>query len=166
MVGAGVGETPPWFTLLLVPLFGPGDIFNPTEFTVPATANVTSWPALRGGSWADPGDTPAGRVGTAHPRGVQGAAAGDAHRGRVSLGASFPTSSSAMDELVAIGIATELTGKKRNRVFAQARYLATLGAGTSLPLTHPSVLLSAVNVLAEIGTPTAKPLRPAPHFGA
>jgi hypothetical protein len=36
MVGAGiVVDTAPWFTLLLVPLFGPVDIFNPAEFTVP-----------------------------------------------------------------------------------------------------------------------------------
>jgi Fic family protein len=45
-------------------------------------------------------------------------------------GLSFPAASSAMDELVTMGIATELTGKKRNRVFAYERYLATLGAGT------------------------------------
>jgi len=45
-------------------------------------------------------------------------------------GLSFPAASSAMGELVAMGIATELTGKKRNRVFAYSRYLATLGAGT------------------------------------
>jgi Fic family protein len=45
-------------------------------------------------------------------------------------GLSFPAASSAMAELEAMGIATELTGKKRNRVFAYARYLATLGAGT------------------------------------
>jgi Fic family protein len=45
-------------------------------------------------------------------------------------GLSFPAASSAMAGLVAMGIATELTGKKRNRVFAYARYLATLGAGT------------------------------------
>ena len=43
MVGAGaVGGTPPWFTLLPVPLFGPVDVFNPAEFTVPVPANVTS----------------------------------------------------------------------------------------------------------------------------
>lgn len=45
-------------------------------------------------------------------------------------GLSFPAASSAMAELVAMGIAREITGKKRNRVFAYARYLATLGAGT------------------------------------
>ncbi|MEZ5126794.1 MAG: hypothetical protein R2826_11235 [Thermoleophilia bacterium] len=45
-------------------------------------------------------------------------------------GLSFPAASSAMAELVGMGIATELTGKKRNRVFACARYLAALGAGT------------------------------------
>ena len=45
-------------------------------------------------------------------------------------GLSFPAASKAMDELVAMGIARELTGKKRNRVFAYDRYLATLAAGT------------------------------------
>ena len=30
LIGAGVmGDTPPWFTLLLVPSFGPVDVFNP-----------------------------------------------------------------------------------------------------------------------------------------
>ena len=45
-------------------------------------------------------------------------------------GLSFPAASSAMEELVNLGIASELTGKKRNRVFAYDRYLATLAAGT------------------------------------
>ena len=45
-------------------------------------------------------------------------------------GLSFPAVSKAMDELLAMGIARELTGKKRNRVFAYDRYLATLAAGT------------------------------------
>ena len=41
MVGAGaVGGTPPWFTLLLVPVFGPVDIFNPAEFTLPVLHTV------------------------------------------------------------------------------------------------------------------------------
>jgi hypothetical protein len=36
MIGTGaVGGTPPWFTLLLVPMFGPVDVFNPAEFTPP-----------------------------------------------------------------------------------------------------------------------------------
>ncbi len=34
LIGAGVGDSLPWFTLLLVPSFGPVDIFNPAEFTV------------------------------------------------------------------------------------------------------------------------------------
>ena len=40
MIGAGIGDTPPWFTLLLVPLFGPVDIFNPAELTVPVLRAV------------------------------------------------------------------------------------------------------------------------------
>jgi Fic family protein len=45
-------------------------------------------------------------------------------------GLSFPAVGSAMDLLVELGIARELTGKRRNRVFAYDRYLATLSEGT------------------------------------
>jgi Fic family protein len=45
-------------------------------------------------------------------------------------GVSFPTASKGMHELLALGIARELTGKRRNRVFAYDRYLAILGEGT------------------------------------
>ncbi len=43
---------------------------------------------------------------------------------------SFPAVSSAMDLLVELGIARELTGKRRNRLFVYDRYLATLNEGT------------------------------------
>ncbi len=39
---------------------------------------------------------------------------------------TLPTASTAMDQLVATGIAREITGKRRNRVFAYDRYLAIL----------------------------------------
>ncbi|MEN8182079.1 MAG: Fic family protein [Myxococcota bacterium] len=45
-------------------------------------------------------------------------------------GLSFPAVGSAMDLLVELGIARELTGKRRNRVFAYDRYLAMLSEGT------------------------------------
>jgi len=45
-------------------------------------------------------------------------------------GLSFPAVSSAMDLLVELGIARELTGRRRNRVFAYDRYLAILSEGT------------------------------------
>lgn len=45
-------------------------------------------------------------------------------------GLSFPAASSAMDELVKLRIVSEVTGKKRNRVFAYQRYVAILNAGT------------------------------------
>ena len=48
-------------------------------------------------------------------------------------GLSFPTCGAAMDELVGLGIARELTGRRRNRVFAYDRYLAILNAGTEAP---------------------------------
>lgn len=49
-------------------------------------------------------------------------------RGRAGL--SFPGVSAGMDLLVELGIARELTGKRRNRVFAYDRYLAILNEGT------------------------------------
>jgi Fic family protein len=48
---------------------------------------------------------------------------------RRATGLSFPAVSSAMDLLVELGIARELTGKRRNRLFAYDRYLATLNEG-------------------------------------
>ncbi|HEX5437038.1 MAG TPA: Fic family protein [Gemmatimonadaceae bacterium] len=46
---------------------------------------------------------------------------------------SFPAASSAMTLLVELGIARELTGKRRNRLFAYDRYLAILNEGTEAP---------------------------------
>jgi Fic family protein len=45
-------------------------------------------------------------------------------------GLSFPAASSAMDLLADEGIAREITGKLRNRLFAYTAYLATLSEGT------------------------------------
>jgi hypothetical protein len=45
-------------------------------------------------------------------------------------GLSFPAASSAMDLLLDLGIARELTGKRRNRLFLYDRYLAILNEGT------------------------------------
>jgi Fic family protein len=47
-----------------------------------------------------------------------------------ATGLSFPAASSAMDLLVELGIARELTGKRRNRLFAYQAYLTTLSEGT------------------------------------
>ena len=45
-------------------------------------------------------------------------------------GLSFPGATTGMEILVASGIAREITGKKRNRIFAYDRYLAILSEGT------------------------------------
>jgi Fic family protein len=45
-------------------------------------------------------------------------------------GVSFPTASTAMDRLVELGIARELTGKRRNRLFVYDHYLTILNEGT------------------------------------
>lgn len=45
-------------------------------------------------------------------------------------GLSFPAAGAGMDLLTELGIARELTGKKRNRVFVYDRYLALLSEGT------------------------------------
>jgi Fic family protein len=52
--------------------------------------------------------------------------------GRASdlTGLSFTAASRAMGELSELGIAKELTGRRRNRLFAYERYLAILGEGT------------------------------------
>jgi Fic family protein len=47
-----------------------------------------------------------------------------------ATGLSFPAVSSSMDLLVELGIARELTGKRRNRVFVYEAYLELLGEGT------------------------------------
>jgi Fic family protein len=47
-----------------------------------------------------------------------------------ATGLSFPAAASAMGLLVDLGIARELTGRRRNRLFAYSQYLATLSEGT------------------------------------
>ena len=49
---------------------------------------------------------------------------------RQRAGLTFPTATSGMTALVELGIARELTGRRRNRVFAYERYLAILNEGT------------------------------------
>jgi Fic family protein len=48
---------------------------------------------------------------------------------RARSGLSFPTAGSAVDLLVKLGIARELTGKRRGRVFVYDRYLSILSEG-------------------------------------
>jgi len=50
-----------------------------------------------------------------------------------ATGLSFPAASSAMELLQGLGIALELTGKRRNRLFAYERYLGVLNEGTEPP---------------------------------
>ena len=50
-----------------------------------------------------------------------------------ATGLSFPAASSGMDLLAGLGIARELTGKRRNRLFVYDRYLAILNEGTEAP---------------------------------
>lgn len=45
-------------------------------------------------------------------------------------GLSFPSSAKGMDVLVNLGVAREITGQRRNRIFAYDRYLAILSEGT------------------------------------
>lgn len=50
-----------------------------------------------------------------------------------ATGLSFPAASSGMELLQGLGIALELTGKRRNRIFAYERYLGVLNEGTEPP---------------------------------
>ena len=45
-------------------------------------------------------------------------------------GLSFPAAAAGMGSLEELGIVREITGKKRNRVFAHSDYLALLSEGT------------------------------------
>jgi len=45
-------------------------------------------------------------------------------------GISLPTASKGMDSLLALGVLRELTGRRRNRVFAYDRHPAILSGGT------------------------------------
>ena len=49
---------------------------------------------------------------------------------RRRAGLSFPAASSGMRVLTALGVARELTGRKRNRLFGYDRYMAILNEGT------------------------------------
>ena len=46
---------------------------------------------------------------------------------------AFPTTASAMEALAAWGIAREITGRRRDRLFVYDRYLAILDEGTGTP---------------------------------
>ena len=48
-------------------------------------------------------------------------------------GLSFPTASSAMQRLASLGIAREITGRQRSRLFVYGRYVAILNEGTERP---------------------------------
>jgi Fic family protein len=50
-----------------------------------------------------------------------------------ATGLSFPAASSSIELLIQLGIARELTGKRRNRLFVYDRYLAILSEGTERP---------------------------------
>lgn len=53
-------------------------------------------------------------------------------------GLSFPTAGKAIETLVQLGIAREITGGRRNRLFAYDTYLARrVGMGVSLPPLAP-----------------------------
>ena len=47
-----------------------------------------------------------------------------------ALKLSVPTVTSALQHLGKIGVAKEMTGSKRNRVFSYPKYLAMVAAGT------------------------------------
>jgi len=49
---------------------------------------------------------------------------------RQRTGLSFPSAAKGMEALAELGIARELTGQRRNRIFAYDRYLSILNEGT------------------------------------
>ena len=53
---------------------------------------------------------------------------------RERTGLSAPTIGTALDGLTDLGIVREVTGRKRNRVFSYARYIAILNDETTTPV--------------------------------
>ena len=49
-----------------------------------------------------------------------------------TAGLSYPAAGKAVADLEAMGIVRELTGKRRNRIYAYDRYLAALNQGTEV----------------------------------
>ena len=79
------------------------------------------------------GRGPEGRVGAARTRRTQVAADSIAARGAPRYQALLPGTASAMELLVTQGIAREITGKRRNRLFVYDRYLFIPNEGTEAP---------------------------------
>ena len=49
---------------------------------------------------------------------------------RLALGRSVPAVTGAIENMIALGMVREVTGRKRDRVFAYTRYLSLLSTGT------------------------------------
>jgi len=69
------------------------------------------------------------------------------------VGIAYPTAAKGMKALVELGIARELTGRKRNRIFVYSEYLAMLSEGTEPPRT-------------KVDLPDGQTMRPVPTLGA
>ena len=50
----------------------------------------------------------------------------------LECGDPYPAAASAMALLAEVGVAREITGKRRNRIFVYERYLAILNEGTEV----------------------------------
>jgi hypothetical protein len=50
-----------------------------------------------------------------------------------TTGLSYPAAAAAVEALVALGVAREFTGRRRDRLFVYERYVAILGEGTQVP---------------------------------
>lgn len=77
-----------------------------------------------------PGQGPPGGLGAPRPWRAAGASGDHAVRDRREDRTVVPCAAAGMGALAELGIAKELTGRKRDRVFAYDRYLAVLQEGT------------------------------------
>ena len=85
--------------------------------------------ALRSGSRANRGTGPTCRVRSSGSRRADRAALASIPELSSRTGLSFPAASAGIELLVTGGIARELTGKRRNRIFVYEQYLAILNEG-------------------------------------
>jgi DNA-binding IclR family transcriptional regulator len=54
-----------------------------------------------------------------------------------AAGSTYPTVAKALESMKQLGIVRELTGKRRNRLFAYAPYVALLSEGAEPPRSPP-----------------------------
>lgn len=84
-------------------------------------------------------------------------------RARLELGLSIPAVTSAIETMIALGMVKEVTGRKRNRVFAYAHYLSLLSAGTEAMKADTAQVAGSITPRRCPPSPSLAPPRAPPR---